>query len=101
DLDDDAAGDRDVGRSRRCARAVDDATAPDDDVNRHSRTPLSWHSLVSSLALVSVKRCYGVDVVADDVSLYAAKRQAAAEHLLAATRKLVGERGLDVTMEQI
>jgi AcrR family transcriptional regulator len=40
-------------------------------------------------------------VVADDLSLYDAKRQAAAEHLLAATRKLVGERGLDVTMDQI
>ncbi len=40
-------------------------------------------------------------MVAGDVTLDDAKRQAAADHLLAATRKLVGERGLDVTMEQI
>jgi AcrR family transcriptional regulator len=40
-------------------------------------------------------------VVAGDATISEAKRQAAADHLLAATRKLVGERGLDVTMDQI
>jgi AcrR family transcriptional regulator len=36
-----------------------------------------------------------------DATLAEAKRRAASEHLLAATRRLVGDRGLDVTMDEI
>src|SRR4051812_46280864 len=49
-----------------------------------------------------VKQSMLTVVVANaDTSLADAKRRAASEHLLSATRRLVGARGLDVTMDEI
>jgi AcrR family transcriptional regulator len=54
------------------------------------------------MALVDVNRLASTTVVVQaDSSLADAKRRAASEHLLAATRQLVGARGLDVTMDEI
>jgi AcrR family transcriptional regulator len=54
------------------------------------------------MALVDVNRLpWAAVVVQVDSSLADAKRRAASEHLLTATRQLVGARGLDVTMDEI